>query len=156
MLGQFEVDGVGDDFTDEDKQAQKEFEDAVIPNPYLLKARVLFDGAQYLRSLNAIAGVPVENFATARDQVEQPGAFGGDSAWTPDVRRGPPKWLLIAAPLLLLAAMGVDRSVALGALRLTLGHTTTVADVDRVVDVVGASVDQLRRRMASAPIASSS
>jgi cysteine desulfurase len=59
-------------------------------------------------------------------------------------------------PSHVLAAMGVDRSVALGALRLTLGHTTTETDVDRAIDVVGASVDQLRRRMASAPIASSS
>ncbi len=59
-------------------------------------------------------------------------------------------------PSHVLAAMGVDRSVALGALRLTLGHTTTAADVDRAIDVVGASVDQLRRRMESAPIASSS
>jgi cysteine desulfurase len=59
-------------------------------------------------------------------------------------------------PSHVLAAMGVDRSVALGALRLTLGHTTTAADVDRTIDVVGASVDHLRRRMASAPIASSS
>jgi cysteine desulfurase len=59
-------------------------------------------------------------------------------------------------PSHVLAAMGVDRSVALGALRLTLGHTTTAVDVDRAVDVVGSSVDQLRRRMAAAPIASSS
>ena len=59
-------------------------------------------------------------------------------------------------PSHVLAAMGVDRSVALGSLRLTLGHTTTAADVDRAIDVIGASVDQLRRRMASAPIASSS
>ena len=59
-------------------------------------------------------------------------------------------------PSHVLAAMGVDRSVALGALRLTLGYTTTAADVDRAIDVVGVSVDQLRRRMASAPIASSS
>ena len=59
-------------------------------------------------------------------------------------------------PSHVLAAMGVDRSVALGALRLTLGHTTTAADVDRTIEVVGASVDHLRRRMASAPIASSS
>jgi len=49
-------------------------------------------------------------------------------------------------PSHVLAAMGVDRSTALGALRLTLGHTTTAADVERAVDVIGASVDQLRRR----------
>ena len=59
-------------------------------------------------------------------------------------------------PSHVLAAMGVDRSVALGALRLTLGHTTTTADVDRSIDVIGASVDRLRRRMAPARIASSS
>ncbi len=59
-------------------------------------------------------------------------------------------------PSHVLAAMGVDRSVALGALRLTLGHTTTAADVDRAIDVVGTSVDQLRRRMAGAAIGSSS
>jgi cysteine desulfurase len=49
-------------------------------------------------------------------------------------------------PSHVLAAMGVDRSSALGALRLTLGHTTTAADVERAIDVIGASVDQLRRR----------
>jgi cysteine desulfurase len=59
-------------------------------------------------------------------------------------------------PSHVLAAMGVDRSVALGALRLTLGHTTTAGDVDRAIDVVGGTVEQLRRRMASAPIAGSS
>ncbi|MGE5210954.1 MAG: cysteine desulfurase family protein [Acidobacteriota bacterium] len=59
-------------------------------------------------------------------------------------------------PSHVLAAMGIDRSVALGALRLTLGHTTTAADVDRAIDVIGASVDRLRRRSASAAIASSS
>jgi cysteine desulfurase len=54
-------------------------------------------------------------------------------------------------PSHVLAAMGVDRSVALGALRLTLGHTTTAADVDRAIDVIGASVDQLRRRSTPRP-----
>ncbi len=48
-------------------------------------------------------------------------------------------------PSHVLAAMGVDRRVALGSLRLTLGHTTTVADVERAIDVVAASVDRLRR-----------
>ena len=49
-------------------------------------------------------------------------------------------------PSHVLAAMGVDRSSALGSLRLTLGHTTTAADVERAIDVIGGSVDQLRRR----------
>ncbi len=53
-------------------------------------------------------------------------------------------------PSHVLAAMGVDRSIALGALRLTLGHTTTAADVERAVEVIGASVDRLRRPSTSA------
>jgi cysteine desulfurase len=53
-------------------------------------------------------------------------------------------------PSHVLAAMGLDRSVALGALRLTLGRTTTAADVDRAIDVIGASVDRLRGRSRTA------
>jgi cysteine desulfurase len=49
-------------------------------------------------------------------------------------------------PSHVLAAMGVDRSVAIGAVRLTLGHTTTADDIDRAVDVIGRSVDHLRRK----------
>ncbi len=48
-------------------------------------------------------------------------------------------------PSHVLAAMGVDRSTALGSLRLTLGHTTTEADVDRALEVLVAAVDRLRR-----------
>ncbi len=48
-------------------------------------------------------------------------------------------------PSHVLAAMGVDRSVAMGALRLSLGRTTTEADVDRATDVIVASVSRLRR-----------
>jgi cysteine desulfurase len=48
-------------------------------------------------------------------------------------------------PSHVLAAMGVDRSVAMGALRLSLGHTTNEADIERAVDVVVASVRRLRR-----------
>jgi len=49
-------------------------------------------------------------------------------------------------PSHVLTAMGVDRSRARGALRLTLGRTTTEADVDRAVTVIAAAVDRLRRR----------
>jgi cysteine desulfurase len=48
-------------------------------------------------------------------------------------------------PSHVLAAMGVPTERAQGALRMTLGHTTTQADVDRAVDVVADSVTQLRR-----------
>lgn len=57
-------------------------------------------------------------------------------------------------PSHVLAGMGVDRSTALGALRLTLGRTTTAADVERAIDVIGSAVDQLRRRSTPArPVA---
>lgn len=48
-------------------------------------------------------------------------------------------------PSHVLAAMGVDRSLAIGALRMTLGHTTRSDDVDRAIDVVVSSVQRLRR-----------
>jgi cysteine desulfurase len=52
-------------------------------------------------------------------------------------------------PSHVLAAMGVDREVATGALRLTLGHTTTAADIDRAIDVIATSVGLLRERTAA-------
>ena len=48
-------------------------------------------------------------------------------------------------PSHVLAAMGIDRRTALGALRLTLGYTTTVDDVDRGADAVIGAVRRLRR-----------
>ncbi|NNE11486.1 MAG: cysteine desulfurase [Ilumatobacter sp.] len=48
-------------------------------------------------------------------------------------------------PSHVLSAMGIDRASAAGALRLSLGHTTTDADIERAVDVVGDSVRRLRR-----------
>ncbi|MEO6571356.1 MAG: cysteine desulfurase family protein [Ilumatobacteraceae bacterium] len=48
-------------------------------------------------------------------------------------------------PSHVLAAMGVPLSLSTGALRMTLGRTTTPADVDRAVDVVATSVRRLRR-----------
>jgi len=48
-------------------------------------------------------------------------------------------------PSHVLAACGVDRSLASGALRLSLGWCSTDADVDRALDVIPAAVAQLRR-----------
>jgi cysteine desulfurase len=48
-------------------------------------------------------------------------------------------------PSHVLAAMGVPRDAAIGALRLTLGHTSTVADVDRAIEVLVPAVERLRR-----------
>jgi cysteine desulfurase len=52
-------------------------------------------------------------------------------------------------PSHVLAAMGVDREWAAGALRLTLGRTTTEQDVDAAVTTITAAVATLRRRMAA-------
>lgn len=48
-------------------------------------------------------------------------------------------------PSHVLAAMGVPRALALGAVRFSLGVTTTEADVDRGIEVVGQAVQRLRR-----------
>ncbi len=47
-------------------------------------------------------------------------------------------------PSHVLAAMGVEKRYSLGALRLSLGHTTTDADIDRVIDVLVPAVRRLR------------
>ena len=47
-------------------------------------------------------------------------------------------------PSHVLAAMGVDRTAALGSVRLSLGHASTSADVDHALAVVPAAVAQLR------------
>jgi cysteine desulfurase len=52
-------------------------------------------------------------------------------------------------PSHVLAAMGVPTSTARGALRLTLGHTTSQADVDAAVDAVVAAVARLRQPVGS-------
>lgn len=57
-------------------------------------------------------------------------------------------------PSHVLAAMGVDRALAHGALRLSLGHTTTDADVDRAIDVVVAAVRHLRAASSRTGVAS--
>jgi len=49
-------------------------------------------------------------------------------------------------PSHVLAAMGVDHGLAAGAIRFTLGYSTSDADVDRALDVVPAVVAALRRR----------
>lgn len=49
-------------------------------------------------------------------------------------------------PSHVLAAMGVDRSWSSGALRISLGHATTEADIDRAIDVLTTIVPRLRAR----------
>jgi cysteine desulfurase len=47
-------------------------------------------------------------------------------------------------PSHVLAAMGVDHNVALGSLRLSLGHVTTEADVSRGIEAITEAVTRLR------------
>jgi len=60
----------GNEFTDEDKQAVKEAEAKELPNIYLLRARLLFDGGYYERSISEIAGKPISYFPNSKDQLE--------------------------------------------------------------------------------------
>ena len=48
-------------------------------------------------------------------------------------------------PSHVLAAMGVPRDVALGSLRLSLGHTSVDSDVERAIEVIAESVERLDR-----------
>jgi cysteine desulfurase len=48
-------------------------------------------------------------------------------------------------PSHVLAAMGIDRSLAVGSLRLSLGRTTTPDDIDRAVAMIVPAVERLRR-----------
>jgi cysteine desulfurase len=51
----------------------------------------------------------------------------------------------VAQPSHVLLAMGQDGARARGSLRFSLGHTSTVADVERVGEVIGMVVERARR-----------
>ncbi len=55
----------------------------------------------------------------------------------------------VAEPSHVLLAMGADLARARGSLRFSLGHTSTKADVDAVVDAIGPAVERARRAAAS-------
>src|SRR5688572_1483230 len=61
---------MGDDFTDEDKQALKEANSKILPNIFLLRCRLLFDGGNYNAALEELAGKPSSCFPTYKDQLE--------------------------------------------------------------------------------------
>ena len=52
-------------------------------------------------------------------------------------------------PSHVLAAMGVERRWATGALRLSLGRTTTDADIDDAIDAISGAVTTIRARTAA-------
>jgi cysteine desulfurase len=51
----------------------------------------------------------------------------------------------VPQPSHVLIAMGVPESLARGSLRFSLGHTSTAADVDAVIDVIGPVVERARK-----------
>ena len=51
----------------------------------------------------------------------------------------------VARPSHVLLAMGLDEDLARGSLRFSLGHNSTPADVDAVVEAIGAVVERARR-----------
>ena len=51
----------------------------------------------------------------------------------------------VAQPSHVLLAMGADAVRARGSLRFSLGHTSTMADVDRLAEVIGQVVERARR-----------
>jgi cysteine desulfurase len=58
----------------------------------------------------------------------------------------------VAQPSHVLLAMGATAAIARGSLRFSLGHTSTEADVDAVIDAIGPVVERARRAgLASVP-----
>ncbi len=71
-------------FTDEDKQAYREYEQNETPNAILLRSRVLFDGRDYNGALGQIAGKDIGSFPTKRDKIELTYRFARISEMTGD------------------------------------------------------------------------
>ena len=55
---------------DADKQAQRYAENAVLPHPSLMKARLLCDGGYYSQALDALKGSKASDFPNIGDQLE--------------------------------------------------------------------------------------
>lgn len=53
-------------------------------------------------------------------------------------------------PSHVLSAMGIDKRYSMGALRMSLGHTTTEREIDRAIDVLVGVVRRLRRNQVNA------
>ena len=60
----------GSEITDEDKAAQKEAKSNIVPNLYLLKSRLLFDGGYYSESYTSLIRANKEDFNTTKEQLE--------------------------------------------------------------------------------------
>lgn len=60
----------GNEITDEDKAAEKESKSNTLPNLYLLKSRLLFDGGFYTESYTNLIRANKEDFKTTKEQLE--------------------------------------------------------------------------------------
>ena len=60
----------GDATLDADKQALKEAEEHRVPNPLLLRARLLYDGGDYTKAMTVMAGTNENAFRSADDKTE--------------------------------------------------------------------------------------
>ena len=60
----------GNDITDEDKSAMKESANKNMPNLYLLKSRLLFDGGYYNESYNSLIKANKDDFVTVKEKLE--------------------------------------------------------------------------------------
>jgi tetratricopeptide (TPR) repeat protein len=60
----------GNKVSEEDKAAMEETVTGEIPNVYLLRARLLFDGGDYNKALSEITGRTIHDFPRFRDQLE--------------------------------------------------------------------------------------
>lgn len=66
----------GESLIESDKQAQKEYESGQIPNVYLLKARLLFDGGYYEKAAAEMNRLSEKNFKTEETATEYLYRFG--------------------------------------------------------------------------------
>lgn len=60
----------GNEITDEDKAAEKESNNKALPNLFLLKSRLLFDGGYYSESYTNLIRANKEDFKTTKEQLE--------------------------------------------------------------------------------------
>lgn len=70
------ADNLGASMLDADKQAQKEAQSNRVPNIYLLRARLLFDGGYYQRAAGEMNKVSEKYFANSEEQTEYLYRFG--------------------------------------------------------------------------------
>ncbi len=60
----------GNDMTDEDRTAEKDSKSTALPNIYLLKSRLLFDGGNYTEATKVLIRAHKDDFKTTREQLE--------------------------------------------------------------------------------------